>query len=346
MPKPKVLLDPHPRKIDWLFDAHNWQRLNDLAEIVWGRDDPMPADEIAPFAPDLAAVVTCGWRFGSLDALPNLRAILEVGGAHPSPDLLDYDACFRRHIRVLSCAPAFGPVVAEMALGLAIAAGRGIVEGDRLMRVGEERYSRAGNEDAFTLYRKRVGLIGYGGLARSLRPLLTPFGCEILVHDPWLTPAFLQRQGVTPVELDTLLSTSRVIFVLALPSAENRELIDRRRLELIRPDAVFALISRAHLVDFDALLELVNEGRFRAVIDVYPDEPVPRDHPVRGSRNTILSSHRAGHVPEDFQVMGRMVVDDLEAVLAGLPPTEMQSAQPELVARLSRSLDPITGKKR
>lgn len=334
MSKPKVLLDPHPRQIEWLFAPEEWQRLTDLAEIVWGKDEPIPGETFAAVASELTAVVTCGWRFGTLDALANLRGILEVGGSHPSPQLLDYTACFQRNIRVLSCAPAFGPVVAEMALGMAIAAGRGIVEGDRLMRRGEERYSRAGNQDAFTLYGKRVGFIGFGGLARSLKPLLTPFGCEIHVYDPWLPTAYLQRQGVTSTDLDSLLATCRVIFVLAVPSAENRGLIDRRRLELIQPDAVFLLISRTHLVDFDALIELVDQGRFRVAIDVYPDEPVPADHPVRSSRNTILSSHRAGHVPEDFQAIGRMVVDDLEAILHGLPPTQMQSAQPEIVGRL------------
>ena len=334
MPKPKVLLDPHPRKIEWLFAPEDWQRLTNLAEILWAKDEPIPVETFAAIAPELTAVVTCGWRFGRLDALPNLRAILEVGGSHPSPQLLDYTTCFQRGIWVLSCAPAFGPVVAEMALGLAIAAGRGIVEGDRLMRRSEERYSRAGNQNAFTLYGKRVGFIGFGGLARCLKPLLTPFGCEILAYDPWLPDAYLQRQGVTSTDLDSLLATCRVIFVLAVPSAENRGLIDRRRLELIQPDAVFLLISRAHLVDFDALIELVNQDRFRAAIDVYPDEPVPADHPVRSSRNTILSSHRAGHVPEDFRAIGRMVVDDLEAILHGLPPTQMQSAQPEIVGRI------------
>lgn len=334
MPKPKVLLDPHPCQIDWLFAPEEWQRLSDLAEIVWGRNEPISQEAFAAVATELSAIITCSWRFGTLDALVNLRAILEVGGSHPSPRLLDYTACFQRNIRVLSCAPAFGPVVAEMALGLAIAAGRGIVEGDRLMRRGEERYSRAGNENAFTLYGKRVGLIGFGGLARSLQPLLAPFGCEIHAYDPWLPASHLRRQGVTPTDLDSLLATCRVIFVLALPSVENRGLIDRRRLELIQPDALFLLISRAHLVDFDALVELVNQGRFRAAIDLYPDEPVPADHPVRSSRNTILSSHRAGHVPEDFRSIGRMVVNDLEAIFHGLPPFQMQAAHPEIVGRL------------
>ena len=336
MAKPKVVLDPYKRRVDWVFTPEDLARLTDLTDIVWGKDDPMPTEEFDQFKRDLFAVITCGWRFGSVTDMPNLRAILEVGGGPPSARSLDYHTCFERGIRVLSCAPAFGPMVAEMALGLAIASARGVVQGDKLCREGNEKYSRSGNERAFTLYGKKVGLIGFGGLARALKPLLEPFRCELAVYDPWLPQAYLKRQGVTPVDLDTLLETCRFIFVLAIPSQENKGMLDRRRLELIREDAVLVLISRAHVVDFDALLDLVNQGRFRAAIDVYPTEPVPAGHPVRASKNTILSSHRAGHVPEDFRGIGRMVVDDLEAMINGLPPSEMQVAQPEIITRLGR----------
>lgn len=336
MTKPKVVLDPHPRQIDWVFTPADLARLNAMVEVVWGRDEPMPPDHFAQVKQDLFAVITCGWRFGPVDDMTKLHAILEVGGGPPSPNHLDYDTLLRRGIRVLSCAPAFGPMVAEMALGLAIASARGIVEGDRLMRQGAEQYSRAGNATAFTLYGKPVGLIGFGGLARSLKPLLEPFGCQFFVYDPWLPRRYLEAQGTTPVDLDTLLSTCRVIFVLAIPSNENRALLNRERLQLIRQDAVLLLISRAHVVDFDALIEMVNEGRFRAAIDVFPTEPVPAGHAVRASGNTVLSAHRAGHVPEDFTAIGSMVVDDLEAMLNGLPPMRMQVAQPEIVQRLKR----------
>lgn len=296
----------------------------------------MPVELFESVKQDLFAVVTCGWRFGAVDGMPRLHAILEVGGSPPSPEHLDYETLRQQGIRVLSCAPAFGPMVAEMALGLAIASAREIVDGDRRVRAGTEEYSRRGNKTAFTLYGKKVGLIGFGGLARALKPLLEPFRCEFLVYDPWLPQKYLETQGCMPVELDTLLETCRYIFVLAIPSVENQAMLDRRRLALIQKDAVLVLISRAHVVDFDALMEMVNEGRFRAAIDVYPTEPLPADHPARTSRNTVLSAHRAGHVPEDFRAIGRMVANDLEAMLNGLPPVEMQVAQPEIVRRLKR----------
>jgi phosphoglycerate dehydrogenase-like enzyme len=301
---------------------------------VWGHDEPIPTDEFARVKDDVFAIITGRWRYGPVAELPNLRAILEVGGRHPSPKVLDYPTCFARGIRVLSCAPAFGPMVAEMALGMALAAARGIVDAHVAFRRGEEKWLHAGNMDTFTLYGQTVGLIGFGGLARYLKPLLTPFGCKLQVYDPWLPSTYLASQGVTPIDLDTLLATSKVIFVLAIPSTENKALLDRERLARIQPGAVFVLISRSHVVDFDALTEFVSAGRFKAAIDVFPQEPLPLDHPIRKAPGVILSAHRAGSVPRDLRNIGRMVVNDIEAMLLGLPPLEMQVAQPEIVYRL------------
>jgi phosphoglycerate dehydrogenase-like enzyme len=257
-----------------------------------------------------------------------------VGGRHPSPALLDYDACFARGIRVLSCAPAFGPMVAEMALGMALAASRQIVDGHVAFTQGQEIYLHKGNVGTFTLYDQPVGLIGFGGLARALRPLLAPFRCRLSVFDPWLPPTYLVDQGVQPVGLEELLETSKVIFVLAIPSVENQAMLDRAMLSRIQPGAVVVLMSRAHVVDFDALTDLLYQGKFRAAIDVFPQEPLAADHPIRRAPGVVLSAHRAGSVKEEMRTIGHLVVNDLEAILAGLPPMEMQIAHPELVRRL------------
>ncbi|MXX25793.1 MAG: dehydrogenase [Caldilineaceae bacterium SB0668_bin_21] len=256
---------------------------------------------------------------------------MTVSGAFPLD--LDYDYCFANGIRVLSAAPAFGRQVAEMALGMAIACARGIVDGHLAMQDGTEIYSKEGNVGNFNLYGKRVGLIGFGGLARSLHPLLEPFGCHIVVYDAWLGERYLRRQGVTPVPLEELMETSQFIFVLAVPSDENRALLDRDLLECIRPDAALILVSRAHLVDFDALTELLHAGRFRAAIDVFPQEPLDPAHPIRSAPNVVLSAHRAGSVKEAHWEIGEMVLDDLEAIAKGLPPQRMQRAEPELAQR-------------
>jgi len=276
-------------------------------------------------------VIGYSWRHGDVAKFPRLRAILEVSGGFPSPNDLDYEACFSRGIRVLSCAPAFGPSVAEMGLGLAIAAARQIVWNDAAFRVGKANWSHTEFGGTFTLYDKPVGFIGFGGLARSLKPLLAPFRCPIQAYDPWLMDTYLLTQGVTPVSLDRLLATSRFIFVLAVPTAANRALLDRERLKQIPSDAVFILLSRSHLVDFDALTEMLAQNRFKAAIDVYPEEPLPLDHPIRKLPNVILSSHRAGAISGALLNIGRIVVNDMEAILNGLMPQEMQVAQPEYI---------------
>ena len=74
----------------------------------------MPLELIERECRDAFAIVTTQWRYGDLKDLPKLRAILEVRGRHPSPASIDYDHCRVKGIRVLSCAPAFGPMVAEM----------------------------------------------------------------------------------------------------------------------------------------------------------------------------------------------------------------------------------------
>jgi phosphoglycerate dehydrogenase-like enzyme len=330
--KLNVLLDPHARRIDEIFSAADLARLHTIANVHWGQDAPMPQEQAAAALADAEVVICATWRYGdALYRAPKLRAILTVSGGFPLD--FDYEYCFDHRMRVLSVAPAFGPQVAEMALGMAIAAAREIVSGDRAMRAGTELYLHRGNVGAFSLFNQPVGLIGYGGLARALQPLLAPFGCAISVYDPWLSAGYLARQGVMPVDLDTLLATSRFIFVLAVPSGENRALLSAEKLALIQQDAVFVLISRAHVVDFDALTTLVAEGRFRAAIDVFPQEPLAPDHPIRRAEGAILSAHRAGSVREQMWALGEMVVDDLEAIALGMPPRRMQLAEPELVAR-------------
>ena len=320
-----------------VFAPADLQRLGEAVDVVWGRDEPMSDDAFRAALPDAFAVVSAGWRYGRvLDVAENLRAILTVSGGWP-PEL-DYGQCFARGIRVLSAAPAFAGAVAEMALGLALACSRDVVGGDRAVRSGEERWLSAGEGlGTFTLYGKRVGFVGFGNIGRALRDLLAPFRCELVAYDPWLTDAYLREERFQPTALPHLLESSRVIFVLATPTTENRALLSRELLERVGPGSIVVLVSRAHVVDFDALTELVLAGRFRAAIDVFPTEPLDPEHPIRSAPGAVLSPHRAGLVQEALWELGRYVVDDLEAMVRGLPPRRMQLAEPELAQRYVRT---------
>jgi len=189
--KPTVIVDPAYRRMGEIFSPADLERLHRTVGVVWGKDDPMPLEDFREALPRAEAIVCADWRYGDLlSVAERLRAILTVSGG--TPRSLDYQQCFARGIRVLGAAPAFGPQVAEMALGLALAASREIVAGDAAFRAGVEQYLHAGNGNTFLLYGKPVGLIGFGGLARSLLPLLAPFGCPISVYDPWLSEGYLR----------------------------------------------------------------------------------------------------------------------------------------------------------
>jgi len=333
--RPVILLDPAFRRHATIFSDADLARIAAAGDVRWGRDEAAPDAVITALADDVELIICGSWRHGSPERFPRLRAIIEVGGSAPPPQHLDYAACVARGVRVLSCAPAFGPAVAELGLGLAIASARQIGWTDQAFRGGVPNWShtdfRTVIGEPFTLYGKSVGMIGFGGLARALTALLKPFGCVLQAYDPWLTTAALHAHDVAAVDLTTLLATSRVIFVLAIPSASNQALLDRALLEQIHPDAVLVLLSRAHLVDFAALTECLAAGRFRAAIDVFPEEPLPDDHPIRQLPNVVLSSHRAGAMGEALRTVGRFVADDVESLCAGLPPWRLQVVQPEII---------------
>ncbi|NYF16618.1 phosphoglycerate dehydrogenase-like enzyme [Microbacterium sp. AK009] len=334
--KPRALVDMYGRKIDEIFSSDDLARLHDTVTVLWAKDAPMPEDEAAQVLQDADILICSQWRYGELrDRFPRLRAIIDVGGGLPRG--LDYEEAFRRGIHVLTAAPGFGRQVAEMALGLALAACREIAIGDQAMRQGREAYMHGGNETTFMLFDKPIGIIGYGGIASALHPLLIPFGGSISAYDPWLGDGYLRSRGVTPKPLDQLLEESKFIFVLAAPSSDNNALLDRGRLEMIAPDAVLLLISRAHVVDFEALTDLLAEGRFRAGIDVFPEEPLPADHRIRALQSAVLSAHRAGSVREGMWDLGRLVVDDVELLARSLPPRRLQPAARELVTLLTNA---------
>jgi phosphoglycerate dehydrogenase-like enzyme len=304
-----------------------------MAELVVHEDGRMPDAMLDAALPQAAALIgQSDLPAARLANAPRLRAVINVEGNF-LPNV-DYAECARRGIAVLSVAPCFSLPVAEMGLGLALDLARGITATDRAFRNGAEEYGLAGNRASFLLSGSPIGLVGYGNLGRALRPLLDPFGATVRVYDPWLPPGYLREQRCIPASLDEVLAASRVLFVLAAVTEESKGLIGRREIELMPPGAAVVLLSRAPLVDWNAFVEAARSGRIRAATDVFPQEPVAPDDPVRAVPELLLSSHRAGGIPEAFRTMGEMVVDDLELILRGLPPVRLQPARPETAGRM------------
>jgi phosphoglycerate dehydrogenase-like enzyme len=331
--EPLILVDPLPRTLAMICDAPTRARLEALGRIVVHEDGPMPDEIVERHLPEAVAILgQTAMPAERLARAPKLRAIVNVEGNF-LPNV-DYGAALDRGIHVLNASPAFALPVAEAALGMALDLARGISAADRAMRAGTETYGLESNDEAFLLTGAHVGIVGFGDLGRELHRLLAPFRTPAKVYDPWVPDLLIERAGAQPATLDDVLSTARVIFVFASVTSENEGFLSREKLALIAPGSVLLVMSRAGVVDFDALVELVGAGRFKAGTDVFPDEPLPHDHPARRVEGLLLSPHRAGGMRDAFLQIGRHAVADLELILRGLPPQACKRAERETVGRL------------
>ncbi|MBI5689978.1 MAG: hydroxyacid dehydrogenase [Verrucomicrobia bacterium] len=326
-----ILLDPFPRKIERIFDEPTKRRLEKLGRVLWHDGCPAPAEHLDRHLPEAIALIgQSPLDRARLDRAPRLRAIFNVE-SNFLPNV-DYAECHRRGIPVLSTAPVYARPVAEMVLGMAIALARRMHEADAAVRAGRE--FKGDNHDSFLLHGKALALVGYGNLGRALVPLLRPFSRELLIHDPWVHPSVLREQDLIPASLDECFTRARVVFLLAANTSENTGRIGAAHFARMQPGSVVILASRAELVNFPELLAAAASGQIRAGVDVWPVEPIPKDEPGRNLPNTLVQAHRCGSVPEIQTLIGQLVVDDLEAILAGLPPQRCQRAAVETVGRL------------
>lgn len=331
MPKPLVLFKPAPQLRDRIFTPESWDRFTDSFNVIDYEAHPddedfsrrLPAAFAVVGQPDLSAT--------ALDGAPDLRAIVNVeGNFFPN---VDYPTAFANGTRVLGCGTAYAQAVAEYSLALALDVARGITREDHATRSGSAAIVSATTADSILLRGATVGLIGYGNLGRALHALIAPFHNEVRIHDPWLPESIIRETGARSASLEETLRTSDFVFVFATATADSEHLLNGERLDVLKPGARLILVSRAAVVDYDALLERLQAGKLHAAIDVWPTEPIPANDPYLQLPNVVVSAHRAGGIPQAFFSIGEMVCDDLELLRDGLPPARLQVAAPELVSR-------------
>lgn len=327
----RIFLAPAPRIVADIFDENDLLRLRAVGDVVIHEGGPVTDAIFEEKAAEAAIIV------GQID-LPetrlkratSLRAVFNVEGNF-LPNI-DYACCFRHGIRVLNISPVFAEPVAEAALGMAIDLARGITRSDRLFRQGTEQYGLAANGDAFSLFRQAIGFIGLGDLGRAILPLLSPFDCHVRAYDPWLPAEYIQNLGCEASSLDEVLQHSRLIFVVAGATSQNQGLLGAKQFSAMPRGAALVLVSRAAVVDFDAMLDFAAKGHIRFATDVFPEEPLPASHRTRHTDNAILCAHQAGAMETAIRRIGKLVVADAELIARGLPPILCKAAQPETVA--------------
>ncbi|MCT8997537.1 hydroxyacid dehydrogenase [Chelativorans intermedius] len=330
--RPLVISAPEPRTLELIFRPEAYERLTEKYDIHETRacaladlpDDVLGRARYIIGQPPIARE--------TLARMKSLRCIFNV-----ESNLLDnmpYEVLFQRGIHVVTTGLVFADPVAEMGLALALNLARGIVDADLDFREGRELWGGDGNRKARLLSGSEIGIIGFGDLGRALNRLLSGFRARIRVFDPWLPPSMLHEAGVEPASLETVLSSSDFIFVVAAVTSENEGFLDARAFASMRAGAAFILLSRAAVVDFDALMEAVRQGRIVAASDVFPQEPLPRNHPVRSLKGFLRSAHRAGALDVAFKRMGDMVLEDMDLLDRGLPPMRCKRAERETVTRM------------
>ena len=330
--RPLVLCCPLPRSLELIFTPARLADLRARYRLIETTDAALAGLEDAVLGEVRYIIGQPPLDAQTLARLSDLRCIFNV-----ESNLINnmpYDQVFARGIHVVTTGAVFAEPVAEIGLGFALSLLRNIHGADADFRAGREAWGGAGNAGARLLSGAEVGIIGFGDLGRAVARVLQGFRPQLRIHDPWLPEARMQEAGAVAASLETVMTQSDVVFVTAAVTSENRGFLAADAFAGMRRGAAFILLSRADVVDFPALMAAVASGHIQAASDVFPEEPLAADHPVRTLPGFLLSAHRAGALDVAFQRMGEMVWQDMALLDKGLPPNLCKRAERETVARM------------
>ncbi|MFG2585158.1 C-terminal binding protein [Streptomyces malaysiensis] len=163
-----------------------------------------------------------------------------------------------------------------------------------------------------------VGLIGTGRIGFSVAKRLMPFGFRIIAHDPWAPAGALTAFGIESVELDDLLSRSHAVSLHCPLTPNTHHLIDDAALARMSEGAVLINTSRGGLVDEDALVRALKSGRLSAVgLDVFSQEPLPPESPLRALDQVTLTPHSAFYSAHSVEQLQLLAAEEADRALGG-----------------------------
>ncbi|MEI2300063.1 hydroxyacid dehydrogenase [Ensifer sp. MJa1] len=330
--RPFAISAPAPRTLELIFTPAALGDLHRRYRIIEAEPDNIASLRDEVLAEARYIIGQPPLDHATLDRMGKLKAILNV-----ESNLINnmpYEVLFERGIHVVTTGQVFAEPVAELGLAMALNIARGIVDADLAFREGRELWGGDGNRSARLLSGSDIGIIGFGDLGRALNRVLSGFRARIRVFDPWMPASILKDNGVEPATLETVLTESDFVFVVAAVTSENEGFLGEKAFARMRPGAAFILLSRAGVVDFDALMAAVGRGHIVAASDVFPEEPLPLNHPVRKLPGFLRSAHRAGALDSAFKKMGDMVLEDMDLMDRDLPPMRCKRAERETVARM------------
>lgn len=264
------------------------------------------------------ALVTC-WGSpriddAAIDRAPHLKLVVHAAGSVKS---VTTPAVWERGIHVSSAAHANAQPVAEYALAAILMSGKRAFELSRMLGteqkivVPDDVFPAMGNNG------KRVGIVGASMIGRRVIALLQPFDFDVVVYDPYLTPADAASMGVESVTLEHLLTTSDIVSLHAPALPETRHMIGREQVRMLRHGATLVNTARGALVDHAALTERLLRGELHAVLDHTDPEVLPAGHPFYSAENVFLTPHLAGSVGLELDRLAVTAIDEVRRFARG-----------------------------
>ena len=249
-----------------------------------------------------------------LDALPDVRVVISPITGY---DWIDLEAARAKEVLVANGEASENfESMAEATIMLMLTSLYDLHGAERQLRDMQPRPK--GPMSARMVSGKTIGIIGYGNISRAIIRRLAGWDAQIVVSTR--TPPE-PVDGIRFIELDPLLETSDVIIVMTSLAPETRNLLNAERLRRLKSGCVFINTARGGLVDEEELCRQVATGRIaKAALDVFDEEPLGADSPLRHLRNTILTDHIVGHTREMYDAIPRIAAANVAEAIAGTPP--------------------------
>ncbi len=261
-----------------------------------------------------------------------------VGRAGVGVDNIDVEAASMRGIIVMNTPGANTIATAEHTLALLLALCRHVPQAHFTLKAGQwDRKRFTGRQ----LYRKTIGIIGMGRIGAQVAGRCQAFGMEVLTYDPYLSDDLAHELKVKRVDLAELLARSDFVSLHAALTGRTRQIINAEAIAQMKDGVRIINAARGALIDEAALVEGLQSGKIAgAALDVYSQEPLPADSPLRQLDNVIITPHLAASTVEAQRDVGTQIVDQM---LDALQELDFRNAinMPIADATLLKTLQPF-----
>ena len=295
--------------------------LSQQAELqCWDVEDAIPVELLTDWLSDADGVLTTLTCPLGPDILANAAQLKVISTVSVGVDHIDLNAAKKHGILVGHTPNVLTDSTADLALGLMLAVGRRIAEGDALIRAGAWSEGWKPNFLLGTdLSGATVGLVGLGPIGQAVAKRLRGFGCRVLAWNR------SQRtvEGVEFVDLGTLFAASDIVSLHTALTAETQGMVGRSQLSQMKDGAILINTARGALVDETALSDELRTGRLRAGLDVYTEEPLPNTSPLRGLPGCVVLPHVGSATQRTREAMFQLALANL---MAGVTDAELPAA--------------------